>query len=227
MRIAILGTGTLAAALGAGWTRAGHEVVIAGRSADKAADLATRLGPTARAASAREAATCADAALLAVAHTGVTDVLAAADAGSGALAGTTLIDATNAMDHGAGILRLPPGGSHAGLVAALAPGAHVIKAFHLLPSEQWTAPTGPPVTVPLCGDDPNALRTTARLVRDLGAEPAVFGDLSRARQLEEAAGFVISLAFAGVDPTTAVPSMPTAVSPCTTSTWSPDISPIL
>ncbi|AHH17076.1 putative oxidoreductase [Nocardia nova SH22a] len=208
MRIAILGTGAMAAALGGGWVRAGHDVVVAGRSPDRAHVLATALGT--RAVPVGEAVTGADAVLLAVAHTGVADVLRAAGATTGALTGTTLIDPVNAMDHGGGPLRVPGGGSHAQRVAALAPGAHVVKAFHLFPSTRWTEPASEPLTVPLCGDDAAALRTTGRLVRDLGAEPVVFGDLSRARQLEETAGFVISLAFTGIDPASAVPSMPAA-----------------
>lgn len=216
MRIAILGTGTLAEALGSGWARAGHEIVVAGRSAIKAADLAARLGPGAVTAPARAAVVDAGAVLLAVAHTGVTEMLNATGALMGTLSGIPLIDPTNAMDHGDGRLLLAPGHSHAERVAELAPGAQVIKAFHLFPAEQWTAPGGTRVTVTICGDDPAALRTTECLVRDLGAAPVVFGGLSRARQVEETAGFVISLACTGFDPATAVPSMPAT---------SPDIAP--
>ncbi len=208
MRITILGTGTLAAALGGGWVRAGHAVVVAGRSADRARTLAAALG--ARAVPIGEAVAGADAVLLAVAHTGVADILHATAAATGALSGVTVVDPVNAVDHGGGPLRLPGDSSHAQRVAALAPGAHVVKAFHLFPSTQWTGPASGPVTVPLCGDHAEALRTTGQLVRDLGAEPVVFGGLSRARQVEEAAGFVISLAFTGIDPATAVPSMPAA-----------------
>jgi len=39
----------------------------------------------------------------------------------------------------------------------------------------------------MCGDDPEALRITGELVRDVGAVPAVLGPLHRARQLEEVA----------------------------------------
>jgi predicted dinucleotide-binding enzyme len=46
------------------------------------------------------------------------------------------------------------------------------------------------------------------LVRDAGGRPAVLGPLSRARQLEEVAGFVIGLAFSGVDPSSAIPRIP-------------------
>ncbi|MFG3520684.1 NADPH-dependent F420 reductase [Nocardia nova] len=249
MRITILGTGTLAEALGRRWARAGHEITVAGRSMDKAEALARRLGAGVRAVPLTEigaggkvvphapaaaypatvaggadavgagARRTADAVLLAVAHTGVEEVLRAVGAPGGALSGLTVLDATNAIDHGVGVLRLPPGTSHAQRVAELAPGAHVVKAFHLFPSEQWAAPeadatadtgsTHRPPSVTICGDAPAALRTTEHLVRDVGAVPVVLGGLDRARQLEEAAGFVISLAFSGVDPSRAVPAMPT------------------
>ncbi|PPJ38555.1 NADP oxidoreductase [Nocardia nova] len=258
MRITILGTGTLAEALGRRWARAGHEITVAGRSADKAEALARRLGADVRgvplteiaaggkavphtlaapnpaniaggagaqaaaestASTGAEARADAEAVLLAVAYTGVEEVLRAVGAPGGALSGLTVIDATNAIDHGVGVLRLPPGTSHAQRVAELAPGAHVVKAFHLFPSEQWAATEAPatadigtahrPPSVTICGDDPAALRTTEQLVRDVGAAPVVLGGLDRARQLEEAAGFVISLAFSGVDPSRAVPAMPT------------------
>ncbi|MFB8757767.1 hypothetical protein [Streptomyces nigra] len=39
----------------------------------------------------------------------------------------------------------------------------------------------------------------------MGGTPATLGTLDRVRQLEEVAGFVIGLAFAGVDPDSAVP----------------------
>jgi len=236
MRIGILGTGTLARALGTGWVRAGHEVVIAGRSADKAhavaADLAAAAGapeggpaaagdgasgatagtasgaaargPAVRAAGLREAVAGRDAVLLAVAWDGVAGVLRAAGAGEGALAGTALIDPTNAVEHGVGVL-LTGAESMAGRIAALAPGAHVVKAFHLFPSDQWTQPDAAPVTVAMCGDDPAALETVGALARDVGGTPAVVGGLDRARQLEEVAGFTIALFFAGHDPSAAIP----------------------
>jgi hypothetical protein len=104
--------------------------------------------------------------------------------------------------HGVGELLVPDGRAIAEHVAEWAPRTHVVKAFHLLPADQWGRT---PATVPLAGDDDNALAVTADLVRAAGAHPVVYGPLRRARQLEETAGFVISLAFAGVDPTSAVP----------------------
>lgn len=215
MRIGILGTGMLAAALGERWMRAGHELVIGGRSPAKAQALAERLGSGVRAASPWEAVAGRDAVLLAVSWNGVQDILRSAGASDGSLDGMPLIDPTNAVEHGIGILLTEEGESMARRIATLAPGAHVVKAFHLFPAEQWTG-TGrnsdSPVTVPICGDDSAALQTVSELVRDVDARPAVLGTSNRARQLEEVAGFVIGLAFGGFDPSSAIPRMPADVS---------------
>jgi predicted dinucleotide-binding enzyme len=214
MRIGILGTGTLAEGLGRGWARAGHELVIGGRSRAKADALAARLGGTTRAGTPREAVTGRDAVLLAVLWAGVEDILRSAGAADGTLAGTPLIDPSNAVEHGVGVLLTEQGSSAADRIATCSPGAHVVKAFHLFAADQWTRPTGddhdgPAPTVAICGDDTAALQITSDLVRDLGGLPAVLGPLNRARQLEEVAGFVIGLASAGFDPASAVPHVPT------------------
>ncbi|MFH8446435.1 NADPH-dependent F420 reductase [Streptomyces sp. NPDC018026] len=211
MRIGILGTGTLAAALGEGWARAGHEVVIGGRSRVKAEKLAERLDHQLLAVAPREAATGRDAVLLAVSWAGVEEMLGMAGASDGVLEGVPLIDPTNAVTHGVGTLLTEPGETMAGRVAGLAPGSLVVKAFHLFPADQWTSPPRdgqPRVTVAMCGDDPTALHVAGELVRAVNGVPLTLGPLDRVRQLEEVAGFVIGLAFAGFDPRSAVPHVP-------------------
>ncbi|WP_434740626.1 NADPH-dependent F420 reductase [Micromonospora sp. SH-82] len=208
MRIGILGTGTLATALAAAWTRAGHDIGIGGRSAERTQAAAKASGAQPRPLP--EVAVGADAVLLCVHWEGVADILTAAGAPAGSLAGIPLVDPTNAVEHGVGVLRAEPGRATAQHIAALAPGAHVVKALHLFPSTQWTTPAPSPATVAMCGDDPRALEIVGSLVRDLGGVPAVVGGLDRARQLEEVAGFVIALAFAGVDPQSAIPAVPSS-----------------
>ncbi|MGW4637435.1 NADPH-dependent F420 reductase [Sphaerisporangium sp. NPDC004334] len=224
MRIGILGTGNLAEGLGTGWVGAGHEVVIGGRSPAKARGLADRLGRGVRAVTPREAVTGRDAVLLAVSWEGAEDMLRSAGAPGGSLHGVPLIDPTNAVEHGVGALLTGSGESAAQRISALAPGAGVVKAFHLFPAGQWAGTSGQdasPVAVAMCGDDPEALRVVGELVRDVGGVPAVLGPLERARQLEEAAGFVIGLAFAGVDPRSAVPHVPSPVTAVDAATASP------
>ncbi|NUR91753.1 MAG: NAD(P)-binding domain-containing protein, partial [Nonomuraea sp.] len=130
MRIAILGTGALAAALGARWTR--HELVIAGRSREKADALAARLGGAS--APIASAVAGADAVLLAVPWNAVDTVLDEA----GPLDGVTVVDPTNAVSHGVGVTIRPM----AARIAARLPGAHVVKAFHLFPAGRWADATG-------------------------------------------------------------------------------------
>jgi predicted dinucleotide-binding enzyme len=211
MRIGILGTGTLAGGLGEAWVRAGHEVVVAGRSYEKAVAVAERIGGGATAVRwPGEAVAGRDAVLLAVAWEGARDLLRSAGAADGSLAGTPLIDPTNAVEHGVGVLLPADGRAAAEHIAEWAPGAHVVKAFHLFAADQW-AGGREPVTVAIAGDDEAALRTVGQLVRDVGGHPATLGPLHRARQLEEVAGFVIGLAFSGVDPNAAIPKVPTGV----------------
>ena len=204
MKIGFLGTGNLAITLGTAWARAGHEIFVAGRSSEKAAKAAGEFGGTA--IEPAELGAVADVVVIAVAWDGIEDALSLAGAPGGSLADKPVIDCTNALDFTTGQLK-PETGSAAERVAALAPGAHVVKALHMYAGTSWLAvdPSAQRPTVAICGDDAKALAITSMLIADLGGGTALVGGLSKARQLEEAAGFVMSLVAAGHNPRTAVP----------------------
>jgi predicted dinucleotide-binding enzyme len=65
--------------------------------------------------------------------------------------------------------------------------------------------------VAICGDQPEALERAGALTGDLGARAAVVGGLTSARQLEEAAGFVMRVVAAGWNPRLAVPDVDPAL----------------
>ncbi|MDT9691567.1 NAD(P)-binding domain-containing protein [Streptomyces sp. P9(2023)] len=202
MRIGILGTGSMAEALGGQWARAGHEILVGGRSAARAEALAGRIG--ARAGTLREAARFGDAALLALPYDAVLGVLA--DAGP-LPDDRVLIDCTNAI--GPGLALTTGEGPGAARLIAAATGARVVKAFNHVTPAVW-ARTPPvfadgPLTVPLCGDDEQALALVATLVKDMGCAPLVTGPLHRADLLESATAFLIGLWHAGQDPRTLLP----------------------
>ncbi|KIF73747.1 NADP oxidoreductase [Streptomyces sp. 150FB] len=223
MRIGIIGTGIMARGLGAHWARAGHELLIGGRSAAKAQDLARTLG--ARSGTPEEAALFGEATLLAVPYDAVAGVLASAGAGEGALRGRVLIDCTNAVGPGF-LLTTGPGPGAARRIAA-ATGGRVVKAFSHVTGSLWQLPaTGPteaphgsdaphgsrapefpegPLAVPLCGDDEAALDLVRTLVRDTGRVPLDGGGLERADQLEAATAFLIGLWKTGQDPRAMLP----------------------
>jgi len=212
--IGLLGTGNHAVALGRAWTEAGRAVVVTGRDAGRAAAAAAGIGTAAEAVAPRELAGRADVVVVAVAWDGLDDALGLVGGPDGALAGTTVVDCTNPVDFATGRMHLAVG-SAAEHVAALAPGAHVVKALHLFPGASWPY-RGDPAEAPVvagCGDDADALRAVDALVADLGGRFAVLGGLDAARQAEEVAGFVMRLVGAGTNPRRAVPDVEPAALP--------------
>ena len=150
----------------------------------------------------------ADAVVVAVSWDGLEAALALVGAAGGALHGKTVIDCTNPVDYATGDL-IPRSGSAAEFVASKAPGAHVVKALHLFAGASWPyageRELAPVVAV--CGDDQAALDQTRSLIADLGGRAAVTGGLASARQLEDAAGFVMRVVAAGANPRRAVPDV--------------------
>jgi predicted dinucleotide-binding enzyme len=207
MRIGILGTGVMASALAEAWPRTGHDILVGGRSIDKAQAIAERLGDAVQAAALWDVVEGSDVVVVAVAWEGVDNVLALAGGPEGSFAGKTVIDCTNAVDYASGMLK-PAAGSAAEHIAGVAVGGHIVKALHLFAGTSWlSAPVdGQPVrSVAICGEDSTAVEIASELIRDLGAVPAVIGGMDHARQLEDVAGFVMRLVAVGCNPTTAVP----------------------
>jgi NADPH-dependent F420 reductase len=193
MRIGVLGTGNMADALATHWARAGHEVTIGGRDADKAQRLAARIEGDAKPASLRAAAECGQVVLAALPFGAGADVVRELRE---ALDGKVLIDCSNPV--GPGFRLLTEGGpSAAQQLAAAAPGTHVVKAFNLCHEDVWRM--RPPVfddrplAVPVCGDDEEALAHVDELVRDVGCHPVAGGGLVRAGLLEATAALFIAL----------------------------------
>jgi predicted dinucleotide-binding enzyme len=200
VRIGTLGAGMMTEALAGQWARAGHEVLVGGRTPGKAAALASRVG--ARAGTLAEAAQWGDAVLLAVRREGLVSTLKEAGAGDGALGGKTVIDCGNAVDVSDFSLVTWEGKSLAEQARHLAPGSHVVKAFNLCHAEVWQSPpilAGRPLAVPFAGDD-DGKEAARLLIADLGCDPLDAGDLRQARHLEAMAIVVIRLLFGGHDP---------------------------
>ncbi|MBT2442653.1 NAD(P)-binding domain-containing protein [Streptomyces sp. ISL-36] len=221
MRIGIIGTGNMAEALGGQWARAGHEILVGGRDPARAGALAARIG--ARPGTLADSARFGDATLLALPYDAVLPVLDAV----GELRGRILVDCTNAIGPGptlttgeGGGLTLTTGegggptlttgeGPGAARRIAAATGARVVKAFNHVTPAVWSR-TPPvfadgPLSVPLCGDDEEALALVATLAKDMGCAPLVTGPLAHADLLEAATAFLIGLWHSGHDPRTLLP----------------------
>jgi predicted dinucleotide-binding enzyme len=123
-----------------------------------------------------------DVLLLAVPAAAAPDVLAAA----GPLDDKVLVDATNNLS----------GGPDGAAIAALAPGARVVKAFNTVFATFFhDTPPERPATLVLCGDDAEAKETVSSLVREAGFDPVDVGGHERVADLEAFARLVIGIAY--------------------------------
>lgn len=191
MKIAVIGAGNVGGTLGRRWSEAGHEVVFGMRdpAGDKAARLLSRCGPAASAATPAAAAAAAPVVVLAVWWRDVEQVVGAL----GDLAGKIVIDCTNPLDEN---LQLVHGHSNSGaeMIAELAPGARVVKAFNTVGWETMNDPEygGRPATLFFCGGDDTAADIVRGLIAELGLAPCHVGPLASARYLEPLAALWIS-----------------------------------
>ncbi len=193
MKIAIVGTGNVAAALGKGWAARGHIVTFASRepSSERVQALLDEAGPNASAARVADAAARSSVIVLAVPFTAVRERLDIA----GDLGGKVLIDCTNPIAPG---LRPMFDATTSGVeqIAAWAPRARVVKAFNTTGAENMANPVydGGASTMFICGDDGMAKAAAAQLAEELGFEVVDAGGLSAARHLENLALLWIHLA---------------------------------
>jgi 8-hydroxy-5-deazaflavin:NADPH oxidoreductase len=181
VNIAIVGTGNVGAALGRGFATAGHDVIWGSRRPEGTHEVAPVVDI-------RAAAAEAEVVVLAVPFAAVEETVAAL----GDVTARVIVDATNPLG------RLPPGAaSGAEHVAALAPGARVVKAFNTMGWETMADPVidGRRAVCLLCGDDQGAKDAVVGLAADLGFEPVDAGGLEAARHVEALAGLWVHLAF--------------------------------
>ncbi|MFI8828243.1 NADPH-dependent F420 reductase [Streptomyces sp. NPDC053431] len=209
LRIGILGTGSMAAALGGAWVRAGHQVLVGGRNLAAAATTAARIGAAGHGGF-TEAAAYGEAVLMAVP---ADSAPALAQELAPALAGRTVLDCTVPMAPGPDGPRLTTGGgtdSVAARIAAAAPEAGVAKVFGICHESIWTLPRpvfeGAPLAVPFCAGTPSAAAFTEELITSMGCSPLPCGGLSRAPLLEAAAVLAIGVWWSGGEARHVLPS---------------------
>jgi hypothetical protein len=188
MKIGILGSGGVAQALGAGFLKLGHEVMLGTGSPAKLDGWAAR-HPGARIGSFADAAGFAEVAVLAVkGHAAVSVVQAA---GAQRLAGKTVLDTTNPIADAApvdGVLSFFTGPNDS-LLERLQrefPQVRFVKAFNSVGAGFMAQPSfaGGPPTMFICGEDAAARAGAADLVQSLGWEVADMGRAVAARAIE-------------------------------------------
>ncbi|MBS1261639.1 MAG: hypothetical protein MAG453_00968 [Calditrichaeota bacterium] len=192
MKITVIGSGNVGSSLAMHWVREGHSVTFGVRDPDsRKTRAALESAPGADAKPVTEACAGAEVVTLCTPYTAVEAVLKQA----GELAGATVIDCTNPI--GPGLTSLAAeGSSGAETIAALAPGAHVVKAFNSVGYEVMRDPIygDRRAVMHYCGDDAGAKARARELIEACGFEPLDAGPLSVARHVENLALLWIELA---------------------------------
>ena len=190
MKVGIIGTGSVGSALGTSLIRAGHEVTLGARNAEKTRKVAAEIG--ASTATPVETARVADVIVLAVPYTQAASVVREIAA---VASGKVVIDATNPLKADYSGLATEGGPSGAERLAAIAPSAKFVKAFNTIFASIQANPAshGQVIDALLAGDDADAKATVATLARSIGLRPVDAGALAGARELEAMAWLNIAL----------------------------------
>jgi predicted dinucleotide-binding enzyme len=189
MKIGILGSGAVAQALGVGFLKHGHEVVLGTRSITKLSEWIAQ-NPAGRAGSCADAAAFAETAVLAVKGTAALDTLR--DGAGLNLAGKTVIDATNP------IADLPPENGvlrfftnlDESLMEKLQrefPDVHFVKGFNSVGHACMVNPSfnkGTKPTMFICGNDSGAKKIVSGICAQFGWEAEDMGKAEAARAIE-------------------------------------------
>lgn len=195
MKIAVIGAGNVGGTLAVALAKKGHAILLGVRDpvAKRYQDLAKRIGNDTRVVGLRDAATSADALLLATPWSATQSVL---ENMAGALEGKIILDCTNPItaDFKLSIGHTSSGGE---MVAAWAKGAHVYKVFNTIGYNIMEDPVldERPALMLVCGDNSEHKLKVLQLAKDVGFEAQDFGKLENARLLEPMALAWIQLAF--------------------------------
>jgi len=188
MKVGIIGSGVVAQALGDGFVKHGHEVMLGTREPAKLADWAAK-NPSSTVGSFAETAKFGELVVLAVKGTIASKALRAAGAAN--LSGKTVIDAVNPIADAPpvnGVLRFFTSLDES-LMEQLQrefPEAHFVKAFNSVGSALMVDPklaAGKP-TMFICGNDDSAKKTVSEILDQFGWEAADMGQIEAARAIE-------------------------------------------
>jgi 8-hydroxy-5-deazaflavin:NADPH oxidoreductase len=189
MEIGTIGAGAFAQAFAKRALKAGHKVKLSNsRGPDSLREIVNQLGPGATAATTEEAAAC-EMVLLAVPWDNVPGTLASFPKWNNQI----LIDGTNPFHGKAGDFTPADVGnlSTSQLVAALAPGARVVKAFnHMTVSNLEADPVVNDArrVAFVSADDDEAKKRVDILLKELGYSVIDLGDLRNGGLIQQAGG---------------------------------------
>lgn len=187
IKIATIGAGREGGALGTLFAKVGHPVMFSSRHPDELKDLVAAAGATARAGTVADAVAFGEVIFLVVPYTAVEQI--GREFGAALAAKPLILDVSNPIarrDGQAIVTKVASEGGPGLVTAKLLKSAHVVRAFNALGAgslEKIAHRPGEPVGVPIAGDDPKAIDLASRLIKEVGFEPVLIGNLAKGKYL--------------------------------------------
>jgi len=183
MKIGIVGSGRVGGGIGSVWVKTGHEVMFSSRHIEHDKALAAKLGANAHAGTPREAAAFGEVVMISVPYGALPEVGKDLEA---LIKGKIVIDTCNPFVWRDGEIATWAREKGAGLASAeLLPGARIVRAFNAIGAARMSTAYQDPgrIGMPIASDDTEAIVVASRLIRDIGYEPIVIGDLEMGKYL--------------------------------------------
>jgi hypothetical protein len=187
LKIGSVGAGRMGGALGALFVKAGHPVMFSSRHPENLKDLTARLGPLAQAGTVAQAVAFGDVVVMVVPYAALEEI---GKTHGRALATKPLVlDICNpiARRDGEAIVKWANEQGGPGLASAqLLPGSRIVRAFNGISYRrvgEIAHRAGGLVGVPIAGDDPQAIAIAEGLIRGMGFEPVLVGNLAFGKYL--------------------------------------------
>ena len=189
MRIGVIGSGHIGGTIGGLWVKDGHEVLFSSRHPEELKDMVAALGSRAQAGTVQQAIDGGQVLFIAVPYGALPQI--GQDYGA-ALKGKIVLDACNAVSARDGVpIADEVEQEGIGVVSQkYLSGARLVRAFNTLNYKIFASEANRPdprLAVPIAGDDPEAVKVAAGLVRDAGFDAVVVGKLADAKRFQRGA----------------------------------------
>lgn len=183
IKIGIVGSGRVGGGIGSVWVKAGHEVMFSSRHIEHDKELAAKLGANAHAGTPREAAAFGEVVMISVPYGALPEVGKNLEA---LIKGKIVIDTCNPFVWRDGEIATWARKKGAGLASAeLLPGARIVRAFNAIGAARMSTAHQDPgrLGMPIASDDAEAIAVASNLIRVIGYDPILIGDLEMGKYL--------------------------------------------
>jgi predicted dinucleotide-binding enzyme len=187
LKIATIGAGREGGAIGTILAKQGHPVMFSSRNPDGLKELVASAGPNASAGTVEQAVAFGDVVFVVVPYTAVEQI--GKDHGKALATKRAVIDVSNPIPRRDGedfVKSVDAQGGPGVTTAKWIPGAKIVRALNAIGSGtlvQANSRPGEKMGVPIAGEDQGAIAIASELIREMGYEPVLVGNLAKGTYL--------------------------------------------